>query len=250
MTSYVWYNWISPLTAKLFLWARMHTPVSVSWPGNSLKIWCGSSSLFVCVLVALCTLYPAVEIPHYSRLLHSPSLVAIGLSMGYETWPQIVWHHPFLIGWSKFNRLGYCLVPHCIMGLHDQWEFPPFFQTPVTVRLPLGLRKGTVKESIITHCMGWCGEEAELGTVIVLTPTAVRAGVEGPSLPVTFFLDGQIREYHESVVVSGLKFTHLSFLNNTHHGSHSLGKVMEFNFPLRSHWILFWPGKMAFCLEK
>ena len=53
-------------------------------------------------------------------------------------------------------RLG--LPPHCIMGLHDQWEFPPFFQpqwqshyTALTACLPLawlGLLKGTVKESI------------------------------------------------------------------------------------------------------
>ena len=32
------------------------------------------------------------------KLLHSPSLVAIGLSVGYETWPPIGWHHAFVIG--------------------------------------------------------------------------------------------------------------------------------------------------------
>ena len=43
-------------------------------------------------------------------LLHSPSLVAIGLSVGYETWPPIGWHHPFVIGWSKY-RLGLPSAP-------------------------------------------------------------------------------------------------------------------------------------------
>ena len=50
-------------------------------------------------------------------------------------------------------------MPHCIMGSRDQCEFPLFFQTPVTHGqslctaltagkcLPLGMCKGTVKES-------------------------------------------------------------------------------------------------------
>ena len=42
--------------------------------------------------------------------LHSPSLVAIRLSVGYETWPPIGWHHPFVIGWSKY-RLGLPSAP-------------------------------------------------------------------------------------------------------------------------------------------
>ena len=51
-----------------------------------------------------------------------------------------------------------CLLPHCIMGSYDPWEFPPFFRprwqslcTALTagICLPLvGLCKGTVKESI------------------------------------------------------------------------------------------------------
>ena len=36
------------------------------------------------------------------RLLHNPSLVAVGLSVGRETRPLIGWHHPFAIGWSKY----------------------------------------------------------------------------------------------------------------------------------------------------
>ena len=39
-----------------------------------------------------------------------PSLVAVGLSVGYETWPPIGWHHPFVIGWSK-DRLGLPSAP-------------------------------------------------------------------------------------------------------------------------------------------
>ena len=50
-----------------------------------------------------------------------------------------------------------CLVSHWIMGSHEQWEFPPFvrpqWQSLCTALLagkclPLGLCKGTVKESI------------------------------------------------------------------------------------------------------
>ena len=55
-----------------------------------------------------------------------------------------------------------CLVSHCIAGLHDCWQFPPFFRchwqslcTALTAGickcLPLGLCKETVKESM--KCM-------------------------------------------------------------------------------------------------
>ena len=40
-----------------------------------------------------------------SRLLHSSSLVTIGLSVEYETWFPIDWHDAFVIGWSKY-KLG------------------------------------------------------------------------------------------------------------------------------------------------
>ena len=68
------------------------------------------------------------------RLLHSPSLVAIGLSAWYETQPPIGWHHPFVVGWSWYT-LG---LPQLqwIVGSSDWWEFPPFFrdhwQSPCT----------------------------------------------------------------------------------------------------------------------
>ena len=39
-----------------------------------------------------------------------------------------LWLAGLNIGWD-------CLVPHCIMGSRDQWEFPPFFSAPATVPL-------------------------------------------------------------------------------------------------------------------
>ena len=43
-------------------------------------------------------------------MLHSPNLLAIGLSARSETWPPIGWHHPFVISWSKY-RLGLPSAP-------------------------------------------------------------------------------------------------------------------------------------------
>ena len=54
------------------------------------------------------------------------TVVAIGLSVGYEVWPPDGWHHPFVMGWSK-DRLGLPSA-HCIMGSHNHWEFPLFFR--------------------------------------------------------------------------------------------------------------------------
>ena len=92
------------------------------------------------------------------RLLHSPSRVAIGLSVGYKTWPPIGWHH--LCDWLAVLKIDWdCPVPHCIMGSRDQWDFQLFFRPqwqflcigPTTGNcLPLGLCKGTVKESNAT----------------------------------------------------------------------------------------------------
>ena len=65
------------------------------------------------------------------RLLHSPNLVAIGLPVGYETWPPIGWHHPFVIGWSK-DRLGFPSAP-LHYGLTWPVGIPIVFQTPVIV---------------------------------------------------------------------------------------------------------------------
>ena len=50
------------------------------------------------------------------------------------TWPPTGWHHPFVIGWSKY-RLG---LPQSqwIVGSCDWWEFPLFlrghWQSPCT----------------------------------------------------------------------------------------------------------------------
>ena len=43
------------------------------------------------------------------RLLHSPSLLASGLSVGHEKWPAVGWYHPIVIGWSILTRVAmYC----------------------------------------------------------------------------------------------------------------------------------------------
>ena len=68
-----------------------------------------------------------------SRLLKSPSLVTIGLSVGYKTRPAISWHHPFVIGWSKYS-LGLPSAP-LHYGLTWPVGIPTVFQTPVTFPL-------------------------------------------------------------------------------------------------------------------
>ena len=57
------------------------------------------------------------------------------------------------LSWSKYRLGSYRMW--CIMGTGDWWEFPPFFQMPLTIplhspngrQMPLGLCKETVKES-------------------------------------------------------------------------------------------------------
>ena len=65
------------------------------------------------------------------RLLHSPRLVATGLSVGYETWPPIGWNNAFMIVWCKY-RLGLPSAP-LHYGLMWPVEIPTVLQTPVTV---------------------------------------------------------------------------------------------------------------------
>ena len=68
---------------------------------------------------------------------------------------RLLWLVGLKIDWD-------CPVPHCIMGSCHQWEFPNVFETPVTVPLhclngnclPLGLCKGTVKESKCSCTLG------------------------------------------------------------------------------------------------
>ena len=97
-------------------------------------------------------IYTQACCPANSRLIHSPSLVALGLSVGYEKWPLIGWHH-----WSLYSLE----LPqsHWIVGSCDWWEFLPFFrchwQSPCTALmagkcLPLGLCKETVKEYTVS----------------------------------------------------------------------------------------------------
>ena len=103
---------------------------------------------------------PAAEVcvvaSPWSRLSHGPSLVAVGLSVGYVTWIPDYWHHPFMIGWSgyKLDRSQSLWV----MRPRDRWKFPLIFKglwpSPCTVLtagkcLPLGLCNETMKE--FTH---------------------------------------------------------------------------------------------------
>ena len=89
-------------------------------------------------------------------LLHSPSLVAVGLTLLCDIWPPIYWlASPFCDCSSKYRlRLP---RSQWIMGLYDCWEFPLFFrgrwQSPCTAQtagkcLSLGLCKETVKQSV------------------------------------------------------------------------------------------------------
>ena len=68
-----------------------------------------------------------------SRLLHSLNLVAIGLSVGYETRLPIGWHCAFVTGWSRY-RLGLPSAP-LHYGLTWPVGIPTVFQTLVTVPL-------------------------------------------------------------------------------------------------------------------
>ena len=66
-------------------------------------------------------------------LLHSPSPVAIELSVGYEAWPPNGWRHAFVIGWSKY-RLG---LPSTPLHYGIRWPvgIPTVSKTSVTVLL-------------------------------------------------------------------------------------------------------------------
>ena len=61
-----------------------------------------------------------------TRLLHSPSLVTVQLSVGYETWHTIGWHHPFVNGWFRY-RSG-LHQSQWNVDSHDRREFPPCFR--------------------------------------------------------------------------------------------------------------------------
>ena len=94
-----------------------------------------------------------LQVPSRSRLLHSPCLVVVGLSVGYEIWFPIGWFARCVISLSKY-RLGISShVVHCgcmwLMGIFT--VFKGHWQSPCTALmagkcLPLGLCKGTMKE--------------------------------------------------------------------------------------------------------
>ena len=76
----------------------------------------------------------------HSRQLHSPSLVAIGRSVGYETWPPILyWMALHFCNWLSLNMDWDCVQLNCIMSSCTQWEFPLFFrfqwQSPCTAAI-------------------------------------------------------------------------------------------------------------------
>ena len=79
------------------------------------------------------------------RLPHSPHLVVIGLSVGYETWPPIGWQHIFVIGWSKYRLVLHSAPLH--YGLAWPVGIPIVFQTPMTVPLhsPNGRQMSAVR---------------------------------------------------------------------------------------------------------
>ena len=87
-------------------------------------LWLHFASFAVPPMGALCGV---------GRLLHNPNLAAIGLSVGYETWPSIAWHHTFVIGLWKY-RLG---LPQSAMdcGLKIPVGIPTILQRPLTVPL-------------------------------------------------------------------------------------------------------------------
>ena len=96
----------------------------------------------------------------FTRLLHSLSLVAVGLWVGYETRPPIGWYHHFVIGWFKHRlRLS---QSQWIVGSHDWWQFRSRFRghwhspcTALTAGLRWGLCKETLKESTILPSAKW-----------------------------------------------------------------------------------------------
>ena len=79
-----------------------------------------------------CNVYYTWRATGNSRLLLSPSLVTIALSVGYETWPAIGWHHIFVIGRCKY-RLG---LPRVTMLCRLTWPiftvFRANWQSPCT----------------------------------------------------------------------------------------------------------------------
>ena len=62
------------------------------------------------------------------RLIHSHSVVAVGLTVWYESWFSIGWHKPLVIGWSEY-RLGVS-DSKCTVGIpaifNSNWQMITF----------------------------------------------------------------------------------------------------------------------------
>ena len=99
---------------------------SVNWASAKQTCYTIDDRLAICgneleLLEIFISVMETTMYPHSNyRLLHSPSLVAIGLLVGYERWPPI--------GLVGLNIDWDCLVPHCIMGSRDKWEFLSLFR--------------------------------------------------------------------------------------------------------------------------
>ena len=66
----------------------------------------------------------------FDRLLHSLSLVAVGLSVGYKTWSTISWHWHIAFAWSKYR------FRNASVAMESWLTWPVrIFQRPLTVPL-------------------------------------------------------------------------------------------------------------------
>ena len=69
-------------------------------------------------------------VPWHDRLLHSPRLVAVGLSVGYEIWPHIGWYADSVISWSidwETSQLHWILGDYgmkLLVGISIIFEMP------------------------------------------------------------------------------------------------------------------------------
>ena len=64
--------------------------------------------------------------PSGHRLLHSPSVVAVGLSVSIRHGLKLA---GITLLWLVGQKIDWdCPVSHCIMGANDQWEFQLFFR--------------------------------------------------------------------------------------------------------------------------
>ena len=104
-----------------------------------------------------------------TRKLHSHSLVAVGLSVGYDTLLPTGWHHTFVNSWCE-NRLG---DPSVAMysGSYDRRKFPPF-KRPLTVLLRI------LSDTVQGHCTvhqisirqpGWAAINSLLSDTMIIT---------------------------------------------------------------------------------